>query len=45
MFTSKFGSVGMYTFLRFLCGGYDILFHLLFLYTIVLGDVGGVCCT
>ena len=28
-----------------LCGGYDVLFHLLFLFTIVLGGVGGVFCT
>ena len=44
MFTSKCGSVGMCTSVRFVCGGYDVLFHLLFLFIVVLGGVGGVCC-
>ena len=31
-------------FVRLLCGGYDVLFHLLLLFTVVLGGVGGVFC-
>ena len=35
----------MCLFIVSLCGGYSALFHLLFLFTVVLEGVGGVFCT
>ena len=44
MFILKFGRVGMYSFDISLCGGYGVLFHLVLLFTGVLGGVGGIFC-
>ena len=44
VFISKFGSVGICMLVSLLCGGYVVLFHLVFLFIVVLGGVGGVFC-
>ena len=41
---SRFGMDGMYVFDVSLCGGYDIIFHVVLLFTVVLGGVGWVFC-
>ena len=44
MVIANSGRVGMFMFVRLLCGGYVSLFHLVLLFTDILGGVGGDAC-